>query len=434
MSSVLPDNFKEKVKDLPCSLLQVALDDELTIVSANDAFFNLIDYKADIWPKSIFKLVYSADIIYFTQQVASQKFRKDNQFTVFFRVLQKNGDLKWVMINGNKTEENIQIQDKSMPIYFCTAVDMTAYMTEYKRMEQEIDNHRTILELSRELFFEYLIATDTLSFSELFREVFNKESVIKNFSKKIEKTKIIHPEDLPLAVSTYRSMMGGKKQVRLELRMVTREGAVAWYVCYAFIIYDENKNPYKVAGKLAQINKCETDSEVSDQKIQLDPLTDVYTNETAQRLITHSMSVQKPKSLSALLLCEIQNFKGANELALILDNENILKKIASIFKGLLRKTDVVGRTGLGEFVIYMKDIGSERAAYDTAEQICREINNLYSYEYNKNNVYVSIGIAFALGKSDYGTTITNAKSALAIAKKNYGNSFEVFYPSVTSNS
>ena len=86
---------------------------------------------------------------------------------------------------------------------------MTAYMTEYKRMEQEIDNHRTILELSRELFFEYLIATDTLSFSELFREVFNKESVIKNFSKKIEKTKIIHPEDLPLAVSTYRSMMGG---------------------------------------------------------------------------------------------------------------------------------------------------------------------------------------------------------------------------------
>ena len=39
MSSVLPDNFKEKVKDLPCSLLQVALDDELTIVSANANIF-----------------------------------------------------------------------------------------------------------------------------------------------------------------------------------------------------------------------------------------------------------------------------------------------------------------------------------------------------------------------------------------------------------
>ncbi len=434
MSSVLLNNFNEAAKDLPCSLLQVALDDELTIVSANDEFFNLIDYKTDIWPKSVFKLVYSADIIYFTQQVANQKFRKDNQLIIFFRVLQKNGNLKWIMINGNRTDENIQVQDKNIPIYFCTAVDMTVYMTEYKKMEQEIDNHRTILELSRELFFEYLIATDTLYFSELFREILNKESVTKNFSKKLEKTKIIHPDDLPLAISTYRSMMGGKKQVRFEFRLLTKEGAIAWYVCYASIIYDENKNPYKVVGKLAQINKCEADTEAADQNIQLDPLTEAYSNETAQRLISHSMTSQNPKSLSALLLCEVQNYKGANELAHILENENILKKITAIFKSLLRKSDIVGRTGLGEFVIFMKDIGSERAAYDTAEQICRDINNLYAYEFNKNKLFVSIGIAFALGKTDYSTAFTNAKAALVMAKKNYGSSFEIFYPTVPSNS
>jgi len=301
-------------------------------------------------------------------------------------------------------------------------------------MEQEIDNHRTILELSRELFFEYLIATDTLYFSELFREILNKESVTKNFSKKLEKTKIIHPDDLPLAISTYRSMMGGKKQVRFEFRLLTKEGAIAWYVCYASIIYDENKNPYKVVGKLAQINKCEADTEAADQNIQLDPLTEAYSNETAQRLISHSMTSQNPKSLSALLLCEVQNYKGANELAHILENENILKKITAIFKSLLRKSDIVGRTGLGEFVIFMKDIGSERAAYDTAEQICRDINNLYAYEFNKNKLFVSIGIAFALGKTDYSTAFTNAKAALVMAKKNYGSSFEIFYPTVPSNS
>lgn len=433
MSNTLPNNSKEITKDLPCSLLQLALDDELTIVSANDAFFNLIDYKSDVLPKSIFKLVYSADIIYFTQQVAEQKRRKDSQLILFFRVLQKNGNLKWIMINGNKTEENYQLQDKSLPIYFCTAVDMTLHMTGYKQMEQEIDNHRTILELSRELFFEYIIATDTLSFSEMFREIFNKESVFKNFSKRLEKTKVIHPNDLPLAVNTYRSMMGGKKQIRLEFRMLTKEGIYAWYVCYASFIYDENKNPYKVVGKLAQINKCGDDAEKSDAKIQMDSLTKVYSKDTAQCLISQSMSVQEPDSLSALLLCEVQNYKGANDLARLLESENILTKVAAIFKSLLRRTDVIGRIGLGDFVIYMKDIGSERVAYDIAEQICREVNSFNSYEFNKNRVFISIGIAFVLGKTDYIASLANAKTALDAAKINHGSSFEVFYPPLVNN-
>jgi len=308
MNNEIPLNPKKLTNVLPCSLLQVVLDDELTIVSANDAFYNLIDYNiSDRLPKSLFRTVYSTDIIYFTQQVAEQKHRKDNQLMVFFRVLQKSGNLKWIMINGNKTEENIQIQDKVFPVYFCTAVDMTSHMTVFKKLEQETEYHRTILELSRELFFEYLIASDTLFFSELFREIFNKEAIIKNFSKRLEKTKIIYPDDLPLAISTYKSMMGGKKQVKFEFRLITKEGKVAWCICYASIIYDENKNPFKVVGKLAFINKLEDDTG-TDANIQFDALTGVYSKDTAQRLISHSLSLQNQNSLSALLICEVQNY------------------------------------------------------------------------------------------------------------------------------
>ena len=215
--------------------------------------------------------------------------------------------------------------------------------------------------------------------------------------------------------------------------MLTKEGIYVWYVCYASIIYDENKNPSKVVGKLAQINKCGDDAEKSDAKIQMDSLTKVYSKDTAQCLISQSMSVQEPDSLSALLLCEVQNYKGANDLARLLESENILTKVAAIFKSLLRRTDVIGRIGLGDFVIYMKDIGSERVAYDIAEQICREVNGFNSYEFNKSRVFISIGIAFVLGKSDYIASLTNAKTALTSAKNNPGSSFEVFYPPLVNN-
>ena len=102
------------------------------------------------------------------------------------------------------------------------------------------------------------------------------------------------------------------------------------------------------------------------------------------------------------------------------------------FKGLFRRSDVIGRMGLGDFMIYMKDISSDRIAYDKAEYICREVDKLFSYDYNKNSVSISIGIALIKGSADYSGVYSNAKSALVMAKKDNKSSFEIFYPSLGS--
>ena len=422
----------QMLNTLPGGLLRIAMDDELTIVYATDTFCKLIEMdqsKSAKPPKSVFKTVYSADIILYTQQIANQKQRKDNQFLLFYRVLQKNGSLKWIMINGSKSDEEYQKQSKSYPIYFCMASDISDYMNEFRKMEQEIDYHRTILELSKELFFEYIIATDTLSFNLLFREVFDKETEIRGFSKRLEKTKLIHPADLPAVIKTYKSMMRGKKQARIELQMTTKDGDLAWYVCYASIIFDDNKNPFKVLGKLSLIN---TKQEVkkTDPKLRLDSLTKVYTKESAEDLMVEDMSNKDDDAISAVIVCEVRNYKGWNEVVRIVDGENVLTSLADVLKKHFRGTDVIGRMGLGEFVIYMRNISSEINAYKKAESICNEANKLFDYTYNKNGVSISIGIAISKGQADYKTELANAKDALLIAKKESKSSFEIFYPSL----
>lgn len=431
MSDIKRTNLDQILNALPGSHLRLALDDELTIVNATDTFYSLIDVdknKSYKLPNSILKTVYSADIIYYTRQITAQKLRNDNQLLLFFRILQKNGSLKWIMINGNKTEDTYQKQNATVPIYFCMASEVSDHMTEYRKLEQEIDYHRTILELSKELFFEYSIAADILSFSALFREVFGKESEMVEFSKRLEKTKLIHSADLPAVVKTYRSMMSGKKQIRQEFRMITRDGATAWYVCYASIIFDENKNPFKVVGKLAVINTSKEDPKKNTPNIQRDSLTKVYTKDTAENMIVENMSTQDSDALSALFMCEVRNYKGVNGVAQLVDGENVLSSIGEILKKVFRATDIIGRIGLGDFVVYMKDISSERNAYEKAEYICREVNRLYSYDFNKNRVFISIGVTLVKGKSDYSTSMTNAKAAQAMTKKENSSSFEVFYP------
>lgn len=432
----MSDNQKfemnQMLNALPGGLLRIAFDDELTIIYATDTFYELIDIdssKQAKLPKSIFKTVYSADIIFYTQQIAARKQKKDDQFLLFYRVLQKNGSLKWIMINGNKTEEVYQKQSKTYSIYFCMALDVSEHMTNYRRLEQELDYHRAILELSKELFFEYVIATDTLTFSELFREVFGKESEIKSFSKRLENTNLVHNADLPGVIKIYKSMMSGKKQARIELRMTNKDGDVAWYICYASIIFDDNKNPFKVVGKLSLINTIQEDKSTAP-KYQLDTLTKVYNKESTENIVVENMLNQDSEAVSALFLCEVRNYKGLNEVIRIVDGENILVSIAGILNGMFRASDVIGRMGLSDFTVYMKNISTDKNAYDKAEYICKEVNKLYSYDYNKNSVVISIGVALVKGQADYAEVLSNAKSALVMAKKDNISSFEVFNPSL----
>ena len=112
----------------------------------------------------------------------------------------------------------------------------------------------------------------------------------------------------------------------------------------------------------------------------------------------------------------------------LVDGENVLVSIAGIFRRLFRGSDIIGRMGLGDFIICMKDISSDRNAYEKAEAICREVNKLYAYDYNKNGVTISIGVVLVKGQADYSVALANAKTALVMAKKDNTSAFEVFYP------
>lgn len=426
---------EQLLQTVPGGIARIALNDELTILYATDTFYSLIKNVTDkINSNGLLRIVYSADIIYLTQQLAAQKNRKDNLISLNFRTLQQNGSFRWVMITGKKTEEVHQSGTKLVPVYSCIAMDVTDHMLKFKKLEQEENYHRTIAELSKELYFEYEIATDTLTFTELFREVFGKDSVIKEFSKKLDKTKLIHPSELPAVNKIFKSMMSGKKQVRFELRLFPKEGLPVWYVCYVSIILDENRNPYKLIGKLATTNPLKKETEINIPETapatiaQLDPLTEVCTKDSAEALIKGDLAKKESDSLSALLLLEVRNYKGANEIMRAINGENTLTTVAGIMKSKLRTSDIIGRLSLSEFVIYLKDINTEKNAYEIAEQLCKEVERQFSYEHNKNSLSISIGISLTKSeKIEYPNLLANSKAALVMAKKENVSSFEIFY-------
>jgi diguanylate cyclase (GGDEF)-like protein len=421
---------EQLLQSAPGGIAKLAFDDMLTILYATDTFYSLIknvtDKATTKEPLALLRMVYSADIIYVTQQLAAQKHRKDNMISLNFRTLQQDGSFKWVMVTGYRTEEVYQAGTKSVPVYSSVAMDVTDLMTKYKKLEQTTNYQRVITELSKDLYFEYEIATDTLSFSELFREVFGRDAVIPNFRKKLEKTKIIHQEEQPAVVGIFNSMMSGRKQARFELRLIPKEGNPCWYICYASIIFGENRNPYKVVGKLSTMNPLIREQEITSYKPILDSLTNVCTKESFEILVTEAVAKQEENSLSAFLLIDIRNYKNINEIRRSLSAENILTTIGNLIKKQFRTSDIIGRIGLSEFVVFVRDINSDKIAFDKAEKLCKAIDALYSYEHTKNGITVSIGITLQRGEQEYQTLLANANTALVMAKKVATSSFEIF--------
>ncbi|NLC17676.1 MAG: sensor domain-containing diguanylate cyclase [Clostridiales bacterium] len=426
LNSLVPDNLLQTV---PGGIAKLALDDVMTILYATDNFIQMIRTVADKSggkkPESLLRMVYSADIIYVTHQIATQKSRKDNGLSINFRSLQQDGSMKWILINGNRTDEVYQSGTKSVPVYACIATDITALMVEYKKLEQKNDYQRVIAELSKDLFFEYEIATDTLTFTEQFREITGGNPVITGFRNKLGKTNKIHADERSAVAEMYTSLMSGRKQVRFEVRILTKDGGYSWYTCYASIILDENRNPYKVVGKLSTSRMVARELKSQVEPVR-DPLTQVYTKEAAEAMIIEALAQQKKEAIGALLLIDIRNYKGLDEIMKAISGENLLAQIGKMLRNKFRLTDIIGRTGVSEFAVYLKDLPSDKIAYEIADSLCAEISGLYPYGHTRNGLYASIGIAFAKGEVQYQTLYANANTALVMAKKVSSASFEVF--------
>ncbi len=423
--------FEDMIQSAPGGIAKLAMDDTLTILFATDTFYSTIRTVTDNKsPSMLLRLVYSADVIHVTQQISSQKNRKDNMLSFNFRILQQDGSFKWIMLSGKRMQEIHQNGTKSVPVFACVASDITDIMQQYKKLEQSVDYNRVITDLSKDLFFEYDIASDTLSFSEIFREVFGKDAVIPGFRKKLEKTKVIHSEELPAVIKIFNSMMSGRKLARFELRMLPKDGKPCWYTCYVSIIFGENRTPSKLVGKLALMNTVEKEEADTEYIPVLDALTNVCSKEATEIMIKEAVKKQSQDSLSALLLVDIRNYKSINEIRKSVQREDILISIAALLKENFRTSDVIGRIGLSEFEIYIKDMPTEKLAFNQADKLCTELEAQYSYPHTRNGLVVSIGMTLQRGKQEYESMMANANAALVMAKKVSTSSFEVFSPNM----
>lgn len=167
-------------------------------------------------------------------------------------------------------------------------------------------------------------------------------------------------------------------------------------------------------------------------KTELDLMTGLYNKVTAEHLISSILA--KNNKINAMMIIDIDNFKQVNDFEGHLVGDHTIRIIADLISGHFRKSDIVGRVGGDEFIVFMVDIPSGNLARQKANDLAR----LLRYKPNITlpaNVSISIGLIVTEEHTyEYEELFKKADQALYCAKRNgkgqyieYGREMEEDY-------
>ncbi|WMJ87334.1 bifunctional diguanylate cyclase/phosphodiesterase [Anaerocolumna sp. MB42-C2] len=165
-----------------------------------------------------------------------------------------------------------------------------------------------------------------------------------------------------------------------------------------------------------------------------DSLTRLFNKEYTRQIIDEFLAASKPDSKHALMIVDIDNFQVVNENLGYLFGDTVLINIADSLRKIFYDTDIPGRIGGDEFLIFLKNVDNQEVLKDKAEEIYSVFRNTYTGENTNYSMSCSIGIGvYPDDGADFEQLFSKADAALIYTRENQKNYYG-FYREIENSS
>jgi diguanylate cyclase (GGDEF)-like protein/PAS domain S-box-containing protein len=166
-----------------------------------------------------------------------------------------------------------------------------------------------------------------------------------------------------------------------------------------------------------------------------DPLTGLpnrtYFHDSVRKQIARTRRGDKQ---FALLLLDLDRFKGVNDVLGHHQGDQLLKAVAQRLSDVVRETDTVARLGGDEFAILQTEIGRTEDAVTLAEKVIKALEQPFELEGQEINTTASVGITVHPNDGvDVDVLLKNADLAMYQAKAEGRNAWRVFASDMHTN-
>ena len=150
-------------------------------------------------------------------------------------------------------------------------------------------------------------------------------------------------------------------------------------------------------------------------KSELDEMTGLFNKVTTVNLISDVL-LKSPNKPHALLVVDIDNFKAINDVFGHTVGDHTISIVSNVIASQFSGSDVVGRIGGDEFVIFVRDVEHRKDVYEKTDALVNTISAKENLSI-PDNVTISIGLAFSDGtEQDYSALFAKADEALYSSK------------------
>lgn len=154
-----------------------------------------------------------------------------------------------------------------------------------------------------------------------------------------------------------------------------------------------------------------------EDKADTDLLTGLTNKLATERKIKEYMT-KNPNSQSMLFILDVDNFKKINDTMGHAFGDEVLRSLGQQITSIFRASDIIGRVGGDEFMIFLKGIPDENSIRKEANKVENFFRSFQAGEYVKYAATASIGVAiFPQEGSDFESLYKAADQGLYKAKK-----------------
>lgn len=187
------------------------------------------------------------------------------------------------------------------------------------------------------------------------------------------------------------------------------------FIMLLVIIYAINRLTFSKTSMELQ-NKAETDL-----------LTDLFNKISTEKKIKEYISEEGKEKTCMMCVLDIDNFKKINDTMGHAFGDEVLAALGKQIRSEFRVSDIIGRTGGDEFIIFLKDLKDDSIIMKEAERVENFFKNFTVGEYTKYSATASIGAAiYPRDAEDFESLYKAADTALYKAK-NRGKNQLAFY-------
>lgn len=217
-------------------------------------------------------------------------------------------------------------------------------------------------------------------------------------------------------------------QIRKSVRNENRETttlimkiviSISIFVVLVLVIYIINRIGFARQSRELQ-NKAETDL-----------LTDLYNKISTEKKIQEYLDGEGKDKISMMCVLDIDNFKKINDTMGHAFGDEVIATLGKRIKSEFRVTDIVGRIGGDEFVLFIKDLKTDEVIEREAKRIEMFFKDFQVGSYTKYSPTASVGAAiYPRDAYDYESLYKAGDTALYKAKKRGKNQL-AFYKDAT---